>query len=882
MDPARFDSIQALFHKVVDLPRAERDAAVRDGCGDDPAIVAEVLALLEEDDRTSILDAGVGHAAGTLIAGGSSSVAEIGPYELVRVIGEGGMGVVYLARRTDLGTEAAIKILRDAWLSPDRRERFRTEQRTLARLNHPAIARLFDAGTLSDGTPWIVMEHVDGVPLKQYCREHALPVRERLRLLRAVAEAVQHAHRHLVVHRDLKPSNVLVTTDGTVKLLDFGIAKQLEDAGVAGERTRTLIRLMTPAYAAPEQIRGEAVGLHTDVYGLGAVLYELLTGAPPLDFTNRSTSQVERMILEQDAARPSAAASDRAGGSDQPPDAQSLARSSWADLDVLCLTAIHKDPARRYQSVEALVRDIDHFLNREPLEARADALGYRVRKFVARNWRPLSAAAAAVIVLAGVVTFYTVRLARARNLAVSEATRAERVQGLMLDIFSGGEDGAAPAEYLRVIDVLDRGRLAADSIANEPTVQAELFQTLGTIYGQLGRFADADTLMNQGLERTRAAFGSDSIQTAQTLVALGRLRLEQGKLTEADQAVRDGLAMTRRHVPAGDPQIARALTMLGRVLEERGEYAEATKSLEEAEALLSKRAQASVERAAVLRHLGNVNFYAGNLDEADRYFARVLAMTRQVSGQRHALVADDLINLGAVQFERGRHAEAEKYYREALPIIEGWFGKEHSRAASNLTMLGRAIVAQGRYEDAVPLLERAVAIQERVFGPVSARVASAVNELGTVALRRADYDAAEAAFKRMAGIYRQVYPGKHFLTAIAISNLASVYIARKEFARAEPVFREAIALYSDTQGPAHLNTGIARLKLGRALIGLGRHAEAEKEQIAGYDIIRKLPTPPANWLKIAREDLLKLYTAWNRPAQAEKFKAELAGAVKQP
>ena len=882
MDSVTFERIQTLFHRLVDLPVDERARVLDEECGEDASVRAAVVAMLEGDSRASLLDTGVGRTASRILESVGPQVAEIGPYQMLRVIGEGGMGVVHLARRTDLGTLAAIKILRDAWLSPERRERFRAEQRTLARLSHPGIARLFDAGTLPDGAPWIVMEYVDGKPLKQYVRDRALTIHDRLSLLRAIGEAVQHAHRHLVVHRDLKPTNVIVTDDGIVKLLDFGIAKEMEDidqAGRSASRTRTLIRLMTPAYAAPEQVRGEGVGLHTDVYGLGAMLYELLTGQPPFDFSGHSTAESERMLLEQDPRRPSIAARESASPADRPPDALTIGAAAWADLDVLCLTALHKDPARRYPTVEALLRDLDHFVNGEPLEARPDTVSYRTRKFVNRNWRPLVAAAVAVALLSTLVTFYTVRLARARNEAITEATRAQRVKTLMLDILSGGEDGTAPADYLRVVDVLDRGVVAAGSIGNEPVVQAELFQTLGTVYGELGRFKEAESLVTKALEQARSLFGPDSLRTAEGLTTLGLLRMEQGQFEEAERLTREGLAMTRRHAAATDPGVPRALTAVGRVLEERGGYSEAIQILEEAVRLETARSTASTDLASSLRHLGNVHFYAGHLDQAGELFARVLAMTRQVSGARHALVADDLINIGAVHFEQGRFTEAERYYREAQPITEGWYGQDHSRTASNLTMLGRALVAQKRYDDAVPILDRAVAVQERVFGKVHPRVASAVNELGIVALQRNRYDDAEAAFNRMAEIYRAVYPDKHYLTATAIANLASVAIKKEDFRRAELLSREAVDLYSATQSPDHVNTGIARLKLGRALAGQGRFADAEAETLRGYDIISRQSTPPASWLKAAREDLVKIYTVLKRPDMAARYRGELAAAT---
>src|SRR3989442_10032198 len=389
MNAARWEQIQALFHEVADLPDPAQRASLEAQCAEDPALMKEVLSLLEEDARgDSLLDRDAAHVAAEVLEEGIPPALlnqHFGPYRMTQMLGQGGMGVVYLAEREDLGSVAAIKILRDAWLSPDRRERFASEQRTLARLNHPAIARLYDADTLPDGTPWFVMEYVEGVPLTTFCEEHASSVTERLRLFRAVCEAVEHAHRHLIVHRDLKPSNILVKPDGSVKLLDFGIAKQLDSLEGPVDRTRTGLRLMTPAYAAPEQILGEPVGIHTDIYTLGVVLYELLTGRLPFDLANRTPGEAETVIVEQGPERPSAAARETAAGGSSLP---SVSKRAWADLDVLCLSPMRKEPERRYRTVEALIRDVDHYLAGEPLEARPDTLGYRLGKDVRRNWRP--------------------------------------------------------------------------------------------------------------------------------------------------------------------------------------------------------------------------------------------------------------------------------------------------------------------------------------------------------------------------------------------------------------------------------------------------------------------------------------------------------------
>src|ERR1700730_1423709 len=409
MDRARWDRIQKLFHDAADVPQGEQRVFLEAACGDDEELVVEVLNMLDQDaNGHSLLDRNIADIAQETLANAipaSLILKEFGPYRIMKLLGEGGMGVVYLAERRDLGTEVAIKVLRDAWLSPARRERFASEQRTLAQLNHPLIARLYDADTLDDGTPWFVMEYVDGVPLTQYCREHECSVEERLHLFRSVCEAVQHAHANAVIHRDLKPSNILVKSDGSIRLLDFGIAKQLESLDLQVDQTMTGLRMMTPAYASPEQIRGDRVGISTDVYSLGVILYELLTGQLPFDLSGLTPAEAASIIAEHEPGKPSAAVR-RTTDSDANSHALSWRKTSWADLDVPCLNAMHKDPRRRYQSVEALIRDIDHYLNGEPLEARPDTLRYRTAQVVRRHRRAVAAATLVFALLIGIVTFF--------------------------------------------------------------------------------------------------------------------------------------------------------------------------------------------------------------------------------------------------------------------------------------------------------------------------------------------------------------------------------------------------------------------------------------------------------------------------------------------
>ncbi|MEO7502071.1 MAG: serine/threonine-protein kinase, partial [Gemmatimonadaceae bacterium] len=705
MNQERWERVQSLFHEAVDRPEDERRAFLESQCGDDLALVAEVLALVEADaSSASLLDRGVANAADKVLDGArpanTAGLPDFGPYRVTGVLGEGGMGVVYLAERVDIGSRAAIKILRDASLSPARRERFAAEQRTLAQLNHPSIARIYDAGTLADGIPWFVMEYVEGVEITEYCLEHSLSIRDRLALFRKVCEAVQHAHSQLVIHRDLKPSNILVRHDGSVKLLDFGISKQLDSLDQVADQTRTGIRMMTPAYAAPEQIRGERVGLQTDVYSLGIVLYELIVGRLPFDLRNRSAAEAEQIVLERVPERPSAAARRMQYVGFGAEHVRSIGSDAWADLDVLCLMAMHKDRERRYRTVEALIRDIDHFLGNEPLEARGDSASYRMAKFARRNRRPLIAATGALAAVVLLVAFYTLRLRDTRNVALAEAARAQRIQQFTLNLFQGGNDDVGPADSLRVITLVDRGVQEARNLNHEPAIQAQLYETLGSIYQKLGNLPRADTLLRASLDQRRRLYGQEHSEVAQALIALGMLRTTQAEYDSAEAFVWRGMEMTRRQLPPTHPAVSKAATSFGQVLVEKGDYPRAIAVLDSTVRLQSQVPTITPELAATLTQLANAHFYAGNYAISDTLNRRVLAMDRKLYGERHPHVADDLLNLGAIQFEWQHYPEAERYDRQALDIIRAWYGNNHPETASSLTLLGRALVSQKKLDEA--------------------------------------------------------------------------------------------------------------------------------------------------------------------------------------
>ncbi len=853
MDSAQWERVQAIFHQAAARTESERPAFVDAESGGDREVAAEVLAMLKAEVGGTLLDRGLPDVAYRMLGGSLPSVGlrEFGPYRLEKVLGEGGMGVVWLAKRADTSAFVAIKFLPHAGISPARRERFGREIKTLAKLKHPYIARLYDAGILADGTPWFVMEYVEGVRFASYCRAEARPVEARLRLFRKVCEAVQYAHGQAIVHRDLKPSNILVEKDGTPRLLDFGIAKELQSSDEPSDRTRPGLRFFSAEYAAPEWVRDGTVGLYTDVYSLGVILYEMLTGSLP----GSGGAQTDK---------PSAVTHN-----------SNLSKAAWSDLDLLCLKALEREPNARYQSVEALIRDIDHYLKSEPLEVRPDTIRYRAAKFMARNRPAVVATGLVTTLILALVVFFTLRLARARNVALSEAARTQRVARFMENLFEGGDKDAGPADELRVVTLVDRGLQEAQGLNGDPAVQSELFETLGTIYRKLGRFDRADFVLRSALERRQSLKKPDRPAVAESLLALALLRADEAQLPDAERLTRQALEIDRSQLPSGHPAIAKATAVLGRVLEERGQYDKAIDVLNEAQRLQSAQGRVNSDTADTLEALADAHFYLGHYTTSDALNRQVLIMLERIHGPKHPSLADVYINLGNTQIQLGHYPDAEQDFRRALDIEESWYGKEHPLTARAENYVAQALNWQRRYGDSQVLLQHALAATKHAYGQAHPRVALVLSNLGFVEMQRGNLDAAEQAFYRMAEIYRSSYGNEHQFTAQALTNLASVYLKKQQYSRAERKLRDAIRIYSQVLPAGHLNRAIAEVKLGRALVGQKRFGEAEEHTLAGYDILSRQANPAIDFLQGARADLRRIYDALGQPEKAAKFQEEL-------
>ncbi len=563
---------------------------------------------------------------------------------------------------------------------------------------------------------------------------------------------------------------------------------------------------------------------------------------------------------------------------------QRLSRWAWNDLDKLCLTAMHPDPQKRYASIESLVRDIDHYLNKEPLDVRPSTLRYHAGMFVLRHRKAVLGSAAALLLVVSMAGFFTWRLARERNLAVTEAARLRYVQDFMNSLIQGGDQDAGPEANLPVTAMVDRGVRLAGTLGNKPLIQSDLYQTLGMTSQKLGRLSQAESLLQKALNDQESLKGEDRDQDrngiARIQTALGLVYADEGKAKAAEQLVCQSLNEIRRSTPLDKPLMGRTELAKGTVMVAAGEQKRAIPVLRDAaKTIEAADGPRSPELAQAMGKQADAQIYMGNYDAANSLNRQALAIDRAVFGENYPHVAEDLGNLAQTQEIRGYYAKAERLEREALAIMEKWYGPDHPETARKLTTLASTLMYEKKNKGAEALLQRAMAIQEHVYGPQHPRVAYVLNSMGSVALGEGEFSAAEKDFSREVDIYRLAYGDVDYRVAVALGNLASVYQAEGHYAKCESLLLDVVCRFRRAVGADNVNTGMAQVRLGRTLLHENKYSASAAHSLAGYEILAKQLNPDSGWLSGARHDLAIDYAALGEPQKAEQFKAKPATAA---
>ncbi len=788
------DRFYEWFDRALDLDPERRQAFLDESCPD-PEVRQRVQALLAADDQAGDFLHPVGETPSTDPMVG----ANVGAYRIERRIGSGGMADVYLARRADgaFDRDVALKLVRSGLATESLLRRFEIERKILAGLQHPHIAQLLDGGVTTEGRPYLVMEYVDGEPIDAYCARVDLEVDKRLQLFLDVCEAVQFAHRNLIVHRDLKPSNILIDADGNAKLLDFGIAKVLESDG-SSDLTLTQDRMLTPRYASPEQVSGEPVTTVSDVYTLGVVLYELLTGTSPYQLTTTTPGEIARAVTTEEPKRPSRAVQE----SPSAPHARELE----GDLDTIVLKALRKEPGRRYDSVDRFAEDIRRCLAGLPISARPDTLRYRAGKFVRRNRLPVALAASLVVLLVGataMTTFLYLEARRAQDDAEAalvdareQRATAEDVSQFLQGVFASIDPAERQSKDPLTVEELlsEAGERIRNELGDRPQVASALYRTLGESRRQL---ADYETAVAD-LERALAIAEESGLdaERVRTLIALGRTRALQGDLERASSDLEQAVEGAEQlHGDADSPGI-------------------------DVSDLLRLRADAH-------RALGSSLAERGEHDAALRHLEETVRLRRTDDSIDSEALAHDLTELGLLQMRRGNNAEAELFLVESRDLLLTTFGEEHSKVGQARNSLGYLLMDEARYDEARPQLEAAVDVLSRVYPEDHPNLLAARSNLSRCYQAAGDLEKAEAIAIDIADTFRRTAGDSHQNTGHAVHNLGFMVLERKDAARAARLFAEATAIYERALSPEHPYTAVAQFNHARALRAAGDLETAE-------------------------------------------------------
>jgi len=837
MDKKRWKNTEAEFDAFFDLSESKKKERLETLREESPQLYEDLKNLLElAENSQNFLEEGRDKYLNTLfkdLAAESAPETEedfvprkVGRYKLLKPIGRGGMGNVYLAERVDglFERKTAIKFVRTELNNREVKKRFNREKKIQASLDHPSIARLYDASTDEHGVPFLVMEYVDGHPITTYSNENQLSVKQRVELFISVCQAVQYAHQNLIIHRDLKPSNIMVNPEGECKLLDFGIAKLLDQSGDLPELTRSGQQYFSMKYAAPEQIQNRPVNTLTDVYSLGVLLYQLLTGSLPYTITEQTTyGEFERKICDEPVPKPSSIIRK----------SKDLYKQLQGDMDNIILKALEKSPDRRYRSAEALADDLKRYLHNLPVSARPVGVVYRSRKFIQRNKKISSFAAVLLILILSGLYYHTTEISEERDiaeiqrdLAELEAAKTARVSEFVVSLFEQSDPYSSSGKELTVGNILAQGRDRIETLDEAPLVQAEMYMVLARVYRSLAEHETAHNLSGQALTLLENQALPDSVSLASAWTMRAYTLSSLGRYGEAEEAHRQALELTS---PENKPVMAERLNNLGLAVFSLGRLGESQELLEEALNLRRAELSESAELAASLNNLALVLAAQDKRKEAEPLYRAALEMRQSVLGNEHPTTTYSMTNLATLLDQMNHLEEAEAGYREALRLRRNIFGDEHPAVASVLYQIGWLQSRRGQLDQARVHLEEALEIRSRVLGADHPSTAVILNAVAVVATNMGEVDQAEQWLRRALSIYRSVFGDSHHDIALVIGNLGKTMQVKGNFNEAERLLLQALEMNRRELGMEHRHVAdnlrsLAELEL----------AEGNTKQAADY------------------------------------------------
>jgi serine/threonine-protein kinase len=869
MKAVDLDRLEVILHEALAHPPTDRAAFLDTSCGADRRLRREVESLLAcAGDAERLFDA---IPPLDVDAADANLDTVVGGYRLVEKIGAGGMANVYLGVREDGGFEqtVAIKLIKRGLDTDEILARFRRERQVLADLAHPNIARLLTGGSTDDGRPYFAMEHVDGQSIDDYCLARELPVRGRIELFRVVCDAVQFAHRALVVHRDLKPSNILVADrDGTAtpKLLDFGIAKVLDDGGTDRTVSRTDAGRgrLTPAYASPEQVRGEPVTTAMDVYSLGVVLYRLLTGRSPYR-ADPGRDGFERAICDEAPVRPSTIA-------DVP-----------GDLERIVLKALHKDPGRRYATAEALSEDLGRYLQGWPIRARPDSAGYRLGRFVARHRAGIGVAAVIAVVLVSATVLSSVLYLQARaagTLAERQTRTAVAINSYLTDLLTSVDPEVARGRDVTVLrEALDRtSQRIGDELLGAPEVAAGLHRTIGETYFAIGELDKSAAHLREAI-RLSASPQVEPIARIETLLLLGQCLQDRDAFEEGHESIAKALHLIGEHRPRDTALQGRARACLGDLLMSHGDYEDGETHLRAGIRLLREGDADPPDLAHALEKLGVTLVDRRRMDEAWPLLDEANDILRAAYGEHHTRIATIQTELGWCARRSGDLDGALVHQQRALAIRRELLDPGHMGIANSVIGVAAVLEDLGHLDQAEAGYLEAIEILKGSVGFLHGETGTAYNNLGGLYRKMGRPEAALDPLGKAIEIYAHVRGADEFWVSFPLLHRARCLVELRDFGPALEAIDEALRIRRLHIDETHSEIQALRTIRGSALLGLRRFDEAETDLLESNAL---LDTAAAGVRLRSTETLIELYEQWDRPDAAESWRDTLAVLTTEP
>jgi len=886
-DRERWQRINALLESALERDEAERDAWLREACKGDDALYGEVAQLLAFDgDQTENIGSAIREVAGSLgpDVTGPMDGRCVGPWRIRSKIADGGMGSVYLAHRveTDFEQTAAIKLLPPHRLDPAATARFVEERRILASLEHPNIARLIDGGTLDDGVPYIAMEYVDGISIERYCRDNALDNEGILRLLLNVCDAVQYAHRKLVIHRDIKPSNILIDRQGVAKLVDFGIAKLLDEDAAGNDLTRADQRIMTPLYASPEQIAGQPITTAADVYGLGLLAYRLLTGRMPYTETSDRPGDVARAILYTPAERPSAAvtsdrpreAPERTGGRSERW-VERQRRALKGDLDVILLKALRKEPERRYESVSSFADDLRRYLANLPVQARPDSFGYVAGKFLRRHRLPVGIAAALLAAVVGLTTFYTAQLA-------AERTTAQQTADFLVSLLDArnpyrGQDGTVTLDH-----IVQRGaERIRDDAGLAPRVQGRLLTTIADVYSSIGRMEEAGTLIDEALALLAAGLPADHPDLAMALYVQGKILHITGDYETARTSLERSLEIREREQGSVSMPVAKVASMLSAVANSEGDNETMCRWAQRSYDI--RRSLLDADDPSLppgINSLALCHWQRGELQQAAGFYREILRIQKAQPAPNDAAISSTLHNYGLVFYAMGDYRQAVATYEESIERRIRSVGRADRVLPLTLYSLATTRNQLGEFVAARETFERQILLQVEVVGAEHPDIADSLTGYAFLLDEMGELDLAATVLERATAIQQAALDPDNPGLAPTLIVSGNVALKRGRVVEGRALMERALAIRSAGLGEKHPSTWRSRTAVARADFAAGDYADARERLQAVVEGMTALDRPEhpyvaeaLGWLgrtELAAGDAPAAVTVFERALELER------------